>query len=126
MKQNKIAGMVGGLLSLSFLVYSIYHVIQISKGFAFAEALLPELMTVISTQIPLIAPAIVLIFFKQLKRYKNWVFWLYPVVIGLGLLNVLLAEDPLAAGLPMMVFVFPFCIIYTLVLFFNKKSSAEQ
>lgn len=127
MKQNKIAGILGGLLSLSFLVYSIYHAIRISKGFTFTESLLPELITVITTQIPLIAPAIVLIFNKHLKTYKYWVYWLYPVIIGLGLLNVLLAEDPLAAGLPMIVFVFPFCIIYTIVLlFFNKKSSTEQ
>ncbi len=127
MQQNKIAGIFGGLLSLTFLVYGIYHAIRISKGFAFAESLLPELITVISTQIPLIAPAIVLTLNKHLKKYKNWVFWLYPAVIGLGLLNVFLAKDPLAAGLPMIMLVFPFCIIYAIVvLFFNKKSSSEK
>ena len=87
----------------------------------FPESLFSELLIAITAQIPMLAPAIVLIFCKHFKKNNTWIFWLYPVVLGLGLINLLLSKDPIFAGLPMVLLVFPFCIIYAIVLLFLKK-----
>jgi len=119
MKKSQKAGIVGGILSLSYLAYNVYVVIRISK--TFPESLFSELVIAITAQIPMLAPAIVLIFCKHFKKNNTWIFWLYPVVLGLGLINLLLSKDPISAGLPMVLLVFPFCIIYAIVLLFLKK-----
>jgi len=123
MKHSQKAGLVGGLISLSFFVYNIYVAFRISKGFTFDKSLYYELINAIFIQLFLLSPAIILTFFKHFKKDSAWIFWLYPVVIGFGLLNTLLSKDPISAGLPMVVLVFPFCFIYTIVLLILKKKS---
>jgi uncharacterized membrane protein len=119
MNNYKKAGIIGGLLVMAHLVISIYQAFAISKGFSFIEGLLPELKVVVINAGILLAPATVLIF-KKFKKESHWLIWTYPVIVGLGLLSVYMATDALAAGLPMIIIVFPFCIIFAIVTLIKK------
>ncbi|WP_455169033.1 hypothetical protein [Aegicerativicinus sediminis] len=122
MNQYKKAGLAGALISLIYFFYNIYLAFKITQGFPFSETL-SEILTAIFAQIPLLLPAIVLVLFTFKKKISNWVIWLYPAVITIGLLNVLLSDDALSAGLPMIIFVYPFCVIYAVILFLLRKKS---
>ncbi len=120
MTQQKKAGLVGGMIALAYFIFNIYHAIQISQGFSFKESLLHEILTAIVVLLLLLGPAVALTLNKQFKKEHSWIAWLYPAVLALGLLNVILSKDALAAGLPMVLLVIPFCIVCTLVLAFKK------
>ena len=51
---------------------------------------------------------------KELNSKSIWLAWLYPVIVGLGLLNVYFSDSALGAGIPMIMIIFPFCIIYSM------------
>jgi hypothetical protein len=120
-KNYKLAGLIGGILALGYFIFNVYQAIAISKGFSFAESLLPELVIAIIVGSIFIAPAIVLLTKQNLRKNILWIAWLYPIVLGLGMLNVFYANDPLEAGLPIMVVVLPFCIIFSLILLLQKR-----
>ena len=129
MKQSQKAGIVGGLMALSFFAYNLYVAFGISRGDDFSKSLYPEVFIAIGIQIPLLAPALVLIFVKHFEKSAAWIFWSYPVVMGVGLLNTLLAKDPITAGLPMVLFVLPFCIIHAISVWglkINLKSEEQD
>ncbi|QNM84480.1 hypothetical protein H9W90_09755 [Polaribacter pectinis] len=121
MKQHKKAGLAGTTLVFIFFISGLYHIIRISKGFSFKESFLPELINLISTQVPLIIPAIVLLLIKDFKQKYIFSVWLYPIILALGLINVFLSNDALAAGLPMIVIVFPACILLAIIYFFLRE-----
>ena len=121
MKQHKKAGLAGAILVFIFFISGMYNIIRISKGFSFKESFLPELINLILTQVPLIIPAIVLVLIKDFKQKYIFSVWLYTIILALGLINVFLSNDALAAGLPMFVIVFPACILLAIIYFFLRE-----
>ncbi|QTD38638.1 hypothetical protein JL193_05010 [Polaribacter batillariae] len=121
MKQHKKAALVGLIFVLIYFCYDIYHIIRISKGFSFEESLLPELVILFINQLLLIAPAVVLFIIKSFKKKYIFAVWLYPIILALGFINILVSNDPLAAGLPMVFLVFPACIILAILYFLFRE-----
>jgi hypothetical protein len=122
MKQHQKAAIIGGFMALCFFGINIYYAIKISKGFTFTKALLPELINAVICLIPLIAPAIALTLIKDFKNEYAWIAWLYPVVISLGLINFFLANDPFISGMQMILFVMPFGVLFTILLYVMNKN----
>lgn len=122
MTQQKKAGLLGGMIALGYFGFQIYRAIQISQGFSFTESLLPEILTAFGVLLLLLGPAIALTLNKQFKKEHSWIAWLYPAVLAFGLLNVVLSNDALAAGLPVVFLVIPFCVLLTLILAFKKQA----
>ncbi|QTE21937.1 hypothetical protein [Polaribacter cellanae] len=121
MKAHKKAGLFGAILVLLFFCYDSYHIIRISEGLSFEESLLPELKILFSNTILFIAPAVVLFLIEDFKQKYIFTAWLYPIILGLGLVNVLISNDALAAGLPMVLLVFPACVILAVLYFFLRE-----
>lgn len=120
MNQQKKAGIIGGVMALSYFVFNIYHAVKVSKGFSFTESFLQELIIAIIVLILLIAPAVALTLNRRFKNKYSWIAWLYPAFTTLWLLNAFLSKDVLS-GLPLVGFGLPFCITLTLILVFNKQ-----
>ena len=115
MKLAKISGLTGAALSLCLLVPSVFHAFRISKGFSFFDSLFPELVGISIDLIIFIIPAAVLLFRSAFSPVLEKASAIYPIVIALTVLNVYLADDPLAAGLPIVVLTVPFCVIFSLI-----------
>lgn len=120
MKQVQIAALVASLIVVFDLVLGSYYAVQISLGFDFTDSLLYELVLVIIKALVLFYPASILIREDNYKLIKPWLAWLYTIIIFLGLLNLYLFKDSLESGLPMLLIVFPFCLIFSLFLLFKK------
>ncbi|WP_066225439.1 hypothetical protein [Formosa haliotis] len=125
MKQVKNAGIIGGIISLLFFAYQIYNAFRISKGFDFNESLETELLNAVLVQIPLLAPAIILYFSKQFNMKYVWLVWLYPIVLAFSLLSLLFSEGALAGGLTMVMFVIPFCLLFTIIILFLRRKPSK-
>ena len=108
MKLAKISGLTGAAFSLCFFVHSVFHSFRISKGFAFFDSLFPELVGIFIDLIIFIMPAAVLLFRSAFSPVFEKASAIYPIVIALTVLNVYLADDPLAAGLPIVLLTAPF------------------
>jgi hypothetical protein len=115
MKLAKISGLTGAALSLCLLVPSVFHAFRISKGFSFFDSLFPELVGIFIDLIIFIMPAAVLLFRSAFSPVFEKAYAIYPIVIALTVLNVYLADDPLAAGLPIVLLTAPFCVIFSLI-----------
>ncbi|WP_010181887.1 hypothetical protein [Aquimarina agarilytica] len=121
MKQHKKAAVIGIIIAIAYFIFNMYNAIEISKNFSFLESLFSELIIGIIVQIILIAPAVVLLLTKEFGKKYSFLPWLYPISIAIGLINIILSKDPLAGGIPMVIVIFPFCIILTIVFSFLKK-----
>ena len=115
MKLAKISGLTGAALSLCLLVPSVFHSFRISKGFAFFDSLFPGLIGTFNSSIIFFMPAAVLLFRSAFSPVFEKASAIYPIVIALTVLNVYLADDPLAAGLPIVLLTAPFCVIFSLI-----------
>jgi len=118
---RKIALIAGGVISLILVVFNIYHAFRVSEGFSFTQGLLPELLSVVLVAIVFLLPTFALCKRKELDPVLSKIGVLYPILVGLGFLNILFSDDPLAAGVPMVLVVAPFCIIYGLVVLVKGK-----
>ncbi|MCI0472105.1 MAG: hypothetical protein L0Y76_00805 [Ignavibacteria bacterium] len=121
MNHIKSAAAAGLMISALNSVYGIYTAVRISAGFAFQESLLPELKSVLFNLIILSLPGIIILFRKNAYMKWFWTPWLYPAVTGSGLAYAYTAGDALAAGLAMMFTVFPFCIVFSVVVLLRRK-----
>lgn len=122
-KQIKNISLIGGLLALTYFTFNVITAINISKGFGFAESLLPELLNALIVGVIFILPALILFKIKHFKKHIIYIAWLYPIILLGGIINLLLVDDALAAGLPMLLIVTPFCIIFSLILILQKKNN---
>jgi len=61
-----------------------------------------------------ILPALVLLLAGPFRMWFDRFAPLYPLVLGAGVLNIYLQNDALAAGLPIIVLVYPFLVIFAL------------
>ncbi|MDO7663476.1 MAG: hypothetical protein MUQ36_07680, partial [Planktomarina temperata] len=87
----------------------------ISKGFAFFDSLFPELVGSFNTSIIFFMPAAVLLFRSAFSPVLEKASTVYPIVMAPTVLNVFLADDPLAAGLPAVLLTMTFCIIFSII-----------
>ena len=115
MKLAKISGLTGAAFSLCLFVHSVFHSFRISKGFAFFDSLFPELIGTFNSSIIFFMPAAVLLFRSAFSPVLEKASTVYPIVMAPTVLNVFLADDPLAAGLPAVLLTMPFCIIFSII-----------
>lgn len=121
MKQQKIAGYIGGIMALILFANQIYHAIRISRGFEFTESLLPELSNAIINGLIVISPALVLILSKNVELKIPWIIWSYPIITAFGMLNYFTSSDPLEAGIPMISLVYPFCLLFAIFIYLRNQ-----
>lgn len=117
---QKWSMIIGWAIAVLFIIFQLYTSVKISEGFSFQEGLLPELMVTFKNAVIFLLPAIALYIKKPINKTIQYVSVLYPVLLGLGLANVLISSDPLAAWLPILLIVMPFCVVFSLVVFLRK------
>ena len=107
----------GGVISVLWIVYSIYHSFKITGelGSVPFDLLMTFLLALI-----FLLPVYALGKRKETGIVLTKIGILYPTLVGLGFLNILLSDDPLSAGLPMLFIAAPFCIIYGLAVLRKK------
>ena len=112
----------GALSILAFLTF-LFTNYRVSEGIP-AEEIGPILTNALT-----IVPAL-LGFWKFANRpvssLTRWGFLIYALLIVGGYANVLLADDPLAAGLPMVVFVLPYVLVFTGYLVYRLGKSSVK
>ncbi|MGZ2460202.1 MULTISPECIES: hypothetical protein [Rhizobium] len=87
---------------------------QLDRIYSFPEPLDAELMNVARNFGIFILPALVLLLAGPFRMWFDRFAPLYPLVLGAGVLNIYLQNDALAAGLPIIVLVYPFLVIFAL------------
>ncbi len=125
MKEHKKPAIIGIILAISFFIFNIY---TITNGFTSSKSLLTEIKFAFILQIPLLAPAIVLLLNKDFSKKHGYVSWLYPIIIALGFLGIVLSKGPIIAGLLMIMVVYPICIILATAFYFlrNKPLTKKE
>lgn len=113
------ASMVGGgLVSTLWIAYSVYHAFKITGDLASVPF---DLLMTLLLAVIFLLPAFALYKRRETGIVLTKIGILYPILVGLGFFNILFSDDPLSAGLPMLLVVAPFCIIYGLVVLFKNK-----
>ena len=106
----------GGIISLAILGYGSYHTFsRINQKSSFLTDVLPELNIMTIQAAILLLPAVAMYFKKPSGKSVAYTSILYPILLFLGFFNILTSDDALAAGLPMIMIVFPYCIIYGII-----------
>ena len=126
MNKHKILGLIGGGFAFAYALYRIYHSIRISLGFPFG-IFISELGIDLFVIAVFFSPAIVLYYTECFKKNIIWLAWSYIIVLlftfVIIIYNDLVTNDPIAVGLPILLFVFPALIIISTVLFFLRKKN---
>lgn len=120
MKKHQIAGLIGVLFIIADLIYSTKIAFRISR--IDSSSVISELLIVLFKETFMGAPGIILLSRKYLTKKLSLFSWAYPIILGLGLLNVYTADNAIGAGVPMIIFVFPFCLIFSVFVLNSPKS----
>ncbi|ACS59328.1 hypothetical protein Rleg_5115 (plasmid) [Rhizobium leguminosarum bv. trifolii WSM1325] len=95
-------------------IAALWAACQIGRLYSSTEPFGPELMNVARNLGIFILPALVLLLAGPFRMWFDRFAPLYPFVLGAGILNIYVQDDALAAGLPMIVLVYPFLVIFAL------------
>lgn len=87
---------------------------QVSRNYSLIEASGAELVNVARNLGIFILPALVLLLAGPFRTWFGRFAPLYPLVLGAGVLNIYMQDDALVAGLPMVVLVYPFLVVFAL------------
>ncbi|MGO7170080.1 hypothetical protein AB9F47_23845 [Rhizobium leguminosarum] len=96
---------------------------QVGRLYSSTEPFGPELMNVATNLGIFILPALVLLLAGPFRMWFDRIAPLYPFVLGAGILNIYMQDDALAAGLPMIVLVYPFLVIFALAYLLRGRVS---
>lgn len=120
--RNKQIALYGGaFLGAVVALVNFVQAIRISLGESITKVLIPELFSALLVTIIFLFPACVLYIKRETLTPKIWkISVAYPFFVLLGLLNIIFIKVSWLAGLPIMVVVVPFCIIFGLVVLFKK------
>ncbi len=109
---------LGGIAAAFFTGFSVYHAFVITGELASVPR---DLMMSVLVGIILLLPAFALYSKKNTGIILSKIGILYPILVAGGFINILRSEDALAAGMPMVLLVMPFCIVYGLVVLVKKN-----
>ena len=118
-KTSLIIPLVSGLVILAFFGLTFTYRQN------FSAAILEEIGPML-TQMSMLIPAVLGLWKFTNRGVNKWVvggYIVYGLLLFLGGYNVLTANDPLAAGLPMVLIVLPFSILFSIYLIKQLKES---
>ncbi|TAV84997.1 hypothetical protein [Rhizobium leguminosarum] len=95
-------------------IAALWAVRQMGRLYSSTEPFGPELMNVARNLGIFILPALVLLLAGPFRMWFDRFAPLYPFVLAAGILNIYMQDDALAAGLPMIVLIYPFVAIFAL------------
>ena len=110
----------GGIVSLVLVIFNLYHAFRASAGVPPMEGLVPELFSAFVVAVIFLLPAFALWSKKNTGRLVTKVGILYPALVLLAFINILMVDEPVAAGLPMLLVAVLFCVVYGLVVLVRK------
>ncbi|MGR9193774.1 hypothetical protein [Rhizobium leguminosarum] len=111
------AGYVGATIA------ALWAARQVSRLYSLTEPFGPEFLNVARNLGIFILPAFVLLLAGPFRMWFDRFAPLYPLVLGAGVLNIHLQDDALAAGLPLIVLVYPFLVIFSLAYLLRGRVS---
>ncbi|MGR9166965.1 hypothetical protein [Rhizobium leguminosarum] len=111
------AGYVGATIA------ALWAARQVSRLYSLTEPLGPEFLNVARNLGIFILPAFVLLLAGPFRMWFDRFAPLYPLALGAGVLNIYVQDDALAAGLPLIVLVYPFLVIFSLAYLLRGRVS---
>ena len=104
-------------------IAALWSASQVSRNYSLMEPFGAELVNVVRNFGIFILPALVLLLAGPFRAWFDRFAPLYPLVLGAGVLNIYVQDDALAAGLPMIVLVYPFLVIFSLAYLLRGRVS---
>jgi len=121
MNIQNMSMMVGGGASVVVILFNLFFTFRNMNDAPFAQGLLPDLIGTLVLMAILLLPALALYMRRNLGSLVKKISVLYPMLVIVAFINLLIASDPLVAGLPFVLVVLPFCIIYGIVVLVKGK-----